>query len=243
MSGAVRRFLRLVGVESAKLWTLPAARAALLGAPLVTGLLAAVLADVAGGQGRIDSAVGVGATVTYTQAGPVLLGALVMGHEYAGRQIRTSLSVVPSRWTLLAAKAVAAVGWLAACALGTVVAGHVGVWMGGARTTAGVAPPDVPGAVGLVAHLLLVGLLAHGVATLTRSTAASTASVLALVLVVSLLLRAVTPLARWLPGQVTQRLLDPTATGPSPAVGLAVMLAWAAAVTLLGTLRVVHQDA
>src|SRR5690606_9310 len=103
------RFTDVTAAELDKLRTLPAAALTVAGTVVTAALVAAALAARAVEEASAASAVDVAVrTVPLAQAGLVLLGALPVGHEYAGRQIQATLAAVPDRRLLLAAKSVAA---------------------------------------------------------------------------------------------------------------------------------------
>jgi ABC-2 type transport system permease protein len=144
--------------------------------------------------------------VEFGQVGFLVLGVLTAATEYAGSQIRTSLAAVPDRLVLLAGKV------LAYLAVATPVAVLASVLSSGV---------PVPGA---TAYLVLIGLLALGVAQVARSLVGSLATVVALVFVVSPLLEQVTRAAAYLPDRAGAVLYRP-GTLP-PATGGLVLVAW-----------------
>jgi ABC-2 type transport system permease protein len=176
--------------------------------------------------------VGTGADSGYQELafgviGALVLGVVAAGSEYRGRQITTSLTCVPSRWRLLAAKtgaltsAVALLAALAAVATLSVT-GSVGAAAG-------------PRIAGVVCYWVFMALLAYGITLLTRS------GILPLTILIlntsvvsaSYLLTKVTPLAGYLPDlagahMFLGRIASPVDLGPL-AAGL-VMAAWVLAV-------------
>ena len=157
---------RTAAAELIKLRGLPAVVAVALGTVVAFGA-----------AGR-----GVTQVVPLLQAGPILLGVLAVATEYAGRQIATTLTATPNRLRLLAAKTVA---YLIA-ATATVGAGLAAAWAtrlaGSERAVAG-----WPMA-GAAVYLVLIGLLALGLAAVLRSLIPPLAGLLTLVLIVSPLL-------------------------------------------------------
>jgi ABC-2 type transport system permease protein len=138
--------------EVIKLVTLPAVHVTVLTAWIASAALSVVPhADV----------------VAYAQAGFVVLGVLAVTSEYSGGQVRTSLVSVPRRFELLAAKAVALTSASFPAAALIIVAGRV---VARFATSHGTGPLAASRTVAAIAYLVLVALLAAGVAALTRRT-------------------------------------------------------------------------
>lgn len=131
----------------------------------------------------------------------VLVAVTVMSGEYGTRMIQSTLTAVPRRWAVLAAKAavVTAVVTMAGAAgvLGSLLAGRIMLERNGftgadgLRLPALTEGPTVRAAVGTVLYLVLVALLSLGIATMVREAAVAAGSVLALLYVFPLLLTAV----------------------------------------------------
>ena len=234
-AAGLRRPARAVAAELSKLRTLPAVALTVGGTVATAIALAAALAagDVPGGPVGIALR-----TVPFLQVGLVVLGVVAASSEYAGRQIRTTLTAVPARGTVLAGKAVACL----AAALVTSAAA-VGVAFGaawwvvdepaarGASTASGGAPEPWWSVVGAVVYLALIGLLAHVVAVLLRSLVPPLVAVLGVVLVVSPLLAGFTEHARWLPDRAGGLLYLPADDALlTPGTGALVLAAWIVAV-------------
>jgi hypothetical protein len=154
----IRRFGHVVLAELDKLRTLPAAVVTLTGTVLAAVALSHT-ADV----------------VPYLQPGLVLMGSLPVIHEYAGRQLSTSLVAVPARGLLLAGKTLAALTVVGLTAAVSLAAASL-TWTGFTRLT-------------------LVGILAYAVALLVHHLVPALAGTLTVVL----LLPPVLPQAHWLP--------------------------------------------
>ncbi|MBK6015932.1 ABC transporter permease subunit [Streptomyces sp. MBT53] len=176
--------------------------------------------------------------VELSQAICLVLGALSIGAEYSTGTIRTTLTAMPSRWRVLASKAVT-------LSLLTAAAGALGVLssLGLARVILPT-PPDgalLRPATGSILILVLVTLLGLSLATLLRDTAGSITLGLGILYVVPILSHLVNSptwqhrLQRWAPMpaalsiQATKNLSD-LAIAPWP--GLSVLAAYA--VGLLG---------
>lgn len=184
------------------------------------------------------------------QAVVAILAVLVIGGEYATGMVRVSFAAVPRRGILLAAKAfvLTAVVTAASAAgvVGSLIAGRLILRLsfddGGVRRAA----------IGSVLYLTLIGLLALGVATTVRNSAAATGVVLGLLFLFPILVQAVSderwqrnllkigPMTAGLAIQATKNLGDlPIA----PWKGLGVLAAWSAGALLLGWLSLRLRDA
>ena len=196
------------------------------------------------------------------QAVVAVLAVLVVAGEYGTGMIRTTLSAVPHRWTLLGAKAavvtaaVLAAGTVAV--LGSLLVARLVLPGNGYTAAHGVPPPSLAdgptlrAAAGSVLYLALVALLALGVAAMLRDAAAAVGAVLALLYLLPVLLTVVSdpdwerrirqlgPMAAGLAVQVT-RDVDGLPIGPWK--GLGVLACWAAGALLLGGLVLHRRDA
>lgn len=181
------------------------------------------------------------------QAACLVLGALAMGAEYGTGTIRTTLTAMPTRSRVLAAKATA----LAAL---TAAAGAVGILLSlatarlilptnGFETPSLTDGPTLRAAAGSVLILMLVALLGLSLATLLRDTAGAITLGLGALYVVPLLadlLHSPTwqdRVQRWAPIPAAlsiqaTRDLDRLPIGPWP--GLGVLAAYAAGLLALG---------
>ncbi|MFJ6382527.1 ABC transporter permease [Kitasatospora sp. NPDC092039] len=181
--------------------------------------------------------------VAVGQAVVAVLGVLCVGGEYGTGMIHTTLAAVPARTRVLAAKAVvvgaavAAVGLVAV--LGSLLAGHL-LLPGAPAMTDG---PTLRAAVGSVLYLVLVALLALGLAFAVREGAVAAGTVLALLYLFPLIAHVVTD--PWLQrqlgriGPMPAGLAVQATTGLdrlpiAPWAGLGVLALWAAAGLLLG---------
>jgi ABC-2 type transport system permease protein len=177
-----------------------------------------------------------------------VLGVLVISEEYGSRMIRTTLAAVPRRQMMLAAKAVNLIvlstvaGVL--CVAGSLLGGrlllsHAG--LGPAVISLGNAA-TLRAAIGSVIYLVLVALLALGIATAVRETAVSIGEVLALLYLFPIL--AGTVQGSWHRhleqiGPMTAGMSIQSTTGLgslpiSPWAGLGVLAAWSAGALLIG---------
>lgn len=182
-----------------------------------------------------------------------VLGVLIISSEYTTGLIRPTLTAMPQRRTVLAAKTivfggVALVIAIASCfpafAIGQAILStkHINVSL---------ADPGVFRAVcGATAYLVFVGLLGLGLGTILRRTAGAIATLLGLVLVLPLLALALPSpwnhdVAKILPGQAGQALfaVRPDADLLSPAMGALVCLIWLVVTYALATLILSRRDA
>jgi len=229
------------------LWLLATVVAATVG---VSAFAAATIVCRTGDCG-IDPAKLSLAGVQLGQAVVAILAVLVIGGEYATGMVRVSLAAVPRRGTLLAAKALVLTAVVtvasAPAVAGSLLAGRAILHTlsfddGGVRRAAA----------GSVLYLELIGLLALGVATAVRNSAAATGVVLGLLYLFPIMAQAVSdekwqkhllqigPMTAGLAIQATTNLADlPIA----PWKGLGVLAAWATAALAAGWLLLRYRDA
>jgi len=250
--------------EWTKTRTTPGTAGLLIGAVVVTiavsaGIAAATHVSAHGGP---EDPTRLALTGVYLgQAVIAVLAVLTISEEYGTGMIRTSLAAVPRRLTLLTAKTLTttaltlAAGVLAVA--GCLLVGRLMLPAAGLDPAHGyplISPghgPTLRAAAGSVGYLVLIALLALGIATAIRDTAPSIAVVLGLLYLPPLLAQACTgalrrhieqiaPMTAGLAVQATTHLrAQPIAPGP----GLAVLAAWAAASLLLAALVLRRRDA
>ena len=178
-----------------------------------------------------------------------------MGNEYGTGMIRTSLTAMPRRGTVLAAKCAVLTGVVAvagtAAVLGALLTGQIVLPDLGDRTLSLSHGPTLRAVVGSVLYLVLIGLLSLGVTTAVRDSAMSIGVVLGLLYVVPIVagtvgdrrlrhvLETIAPMSAGLAVQATTRLAD---LPLSPWAGLGVTAAWAAAALLVGGLLLHKRD-
>jgi ABC-2 type transport system permease protein len=196
------------------------------------------------------------------QAVVAVLAVLAVGSEYSTGMIRTTLTAMPGRVTVLAAKAavVTAVTLAAGAAavLGSLLTGWLTLPGHGFTRAHGFAPltladgPVLRAAAGSVLYLGLIALLSLGVATAVRDSAAAVGTVLGLLYLVPIVAAVVSdpyvqrhiwqaaPMTAGLDIQATTALRSlPLA----PWQGLAVLAAWSAGALLAGGLLLRFRDA
>lgn len=231
---------RTFATELVKLITLPAARATVLGTIAVSAGMAALTAGPE--HGPVDAASTVFGLIVFLQVGTVLLGVLAAASEYAGGQIRTTLTATPRRGAVLVAKSAACLVASSLTGAAAVGAALAGAWLvAEGSLLGGVSPWRL---VGAAVYLALLGLLAHVLAVMARSPLPPLVFVLALVLVVSPLLGGLTEHARWLPDRAGQLLYLPGSdTVLTPWTGSLVLCGWLLAVGAAAALFFTRRDA
>ncbi|MEU7860538.1 ABC transporter permease [Nonomuraea sp. NPDC049141] len=195
------------------------------------------------------------------QAVVAILAVLAISGEYSTGMIRTTLTAMPRRVTLLAAKATIVTGLTLAAAtiavLASVLAGRLILPGNGFTAAHGYAPlspadgPTLRAAFGSVLYLGLIALLSLGVAAIVRDSAAAIGVVFGLLYVLSILpfmiydpdwqrlLWRIAPMSAGLAIQATTHL---SSLPLSPWAGLGVLAAWAAAALLGGGLALRLRD-
>ncbi|MCT9929919.1 ABC transporter permease [Planotetraspora sp. A-T 1434] len=241
-----REAAQALAAELSKLLSLPATWLT-LGGTLAVNLILATAFTIAGLQGSTGtkSALDIGlASISYAQAGFVILGVLAACSEYTGGQIRTTLTAMPRRALQLSAKHLAlAIVVLPAAAI-TAASGVVLT----AAALGDAAVPVTSGHVaaalsGVTAYLALTTLISAAVGALVRQTLAAVVILLGYFFIVGPLLRDHTPAAKYLPDSAGFAMWFPVADNASavtPAQGALLLTAWTIvliAVALLGYRR------
>ena len=129
-----------------------------------------------------------------TAMGCILLGVMTATGEYSGRQVATTCTAMPRRFSVAVAKALTATVVLTATAM--VV--PEGEWA-------------LPWA---VVHLAAMGLLGYAIGLVARQLVASLTAAFVLLVVAGPVLRPYTTLATWLPGSVGADLFAPDPAHP-----------------------------
>jgi ABC-2 type transport system permease protein len=196
------------------------------------------------------------------QAVVAVLAATAVSAEYGTGMIRVTLTAVPGRLTLLAAKAVTITAPVlvggGVAVLGSLLAGHLLLPAHGLTPARGFPVlsltdgPVLRAAVGSVLYLGLIGLLALGIGTAVRDTAASIGITLGLLYLFPIVAASVsdpswhrhlTQLSPMTSGLTVQATRDLSALPIGPWTGLGVLAAWAAAALLAGGLVLRSRDA
>jgi ABC-2 type transport system permease protein len=178
--------------EWIKFWTVRSTRWSVallfvLGAGLTVLVCWAAAPSIANGEAGEAAGSFVTWGLLFSQLTALALGTLVVTSEYGTGMIRATLSAVPRRGAVLAAKAVVVTGTLFATGLVTAVAGYLGGNWFLDREGVGLALSDdgvLRALVGSALYLAGLGLFALGLGLLVRHTAAALTIGMALVLVV-----------------------------------------------------------
>jgi len=201
------------------------------------------------------------AGVDLGQAVVAVLAVLVISGEYSSGMIGVTLTAMPRRTSVLAAKAAVLAGLVLAAGsiavAGSLLAGRLILPGHGFTASHGFAPlsladgPVLRAATGSVLYLVLVALLSVGVAAAVRDSAAAIGVTLGLIYLFPVVAAAAGP--RWhrfleQAGPMTAGLDIQATTGLrslplSPWAGLGVLAAWAAAALLAGGLLLRSRDA
>jgi ABC-2 type transport system permease protein len=237
----------------------------LLGAVTLTVALTVVvtLATTYASVGSGQDLVRLSLTGVYLgQAVVAILAVLAITGEYSARMIHVTLSAIPRRLTLLAAKAsvlsALVLGAGTVAVLGSLLAGRLILPSGGFTAAHGYPLLSLGdgltlrAVVGSVLYLVLIGLLSLGIATAVRDSAIAIGIVLSLLYVFPILahlvgsphlerrLEQIGPMSAGLAIQATTNL---RALPIAPWAGLGVVAGWAAAALLCGGLLLVLRDA
>ncbi len=201
--------------------------------------------------------------IEFGQAIVAILAVLVISGEYSTGMIRVTLTAMPRRSAVLAAKAVLVAGLVLAAGTvavgGSVLAGRV-ILPGHGFTAARGFPlesladgPTLRAAAGSVLYLALIALLSLGIATVVRDSAVAIGVVLGLLYLSPIIIAAVAGdpvwshrLERYAPmsaGLTIQNTTGLRGLPISPWGGLGVLAAWAAAAVLAGALVLRLRDA
>jgi ABC-2 type transport system permease protein len=249
---------RVLHAEWTKLRTEPAARwllPCLVVATVLVSLLSVASASCKGGGCGSDPAALSLAGVQLGQVLVVMLAVLAIGGEQGTGLLRTTFTAAPRRTVVLAAKAVLIGGLTLAAGLvavlGCMAAGRAVLPGHGIAAPSLTDGPTLRAAVGSALYLVLIGLLALGVAAAIRHSAPAAGAVFGLLYAVPLLaavinnpelqrtLRRFAPMTAGLAVQATTDL-DDLPIGPW--AGLGVLAAWSAASLLIGGFLLHHRD-
>jgi ABC-2 type transport system permease protein len=202
------------------------------------------------------------AGIELSQAVIAVLAVVAISSEYSTGMIRTTLTAMPRRSAVLAAKAAIISGLVLAAAttavLGSVLAGRLILPGNGFTAARGHPPlsladgPTLRAAAGSVLYLALIAMLSLGVATAARDSATAIGVVLGLLYLFPILthvvsdphwqrhLQQIAPMTAGLAIQATTNLRN---LPISPWAGLGVLAAWACAALLTGGLLLQVRDA
>ncbi|MEU3933285.1 ABC transporter permease [Streptomyces sp. NPDC029044] len=180
------------------------------------------------------------------QIAAISFGAMAVSSEFHPGALRLSLAAVPRRGRWFAAKAavIAVPAFLVGLvtALAALLAGRAGLGAAAGGLSAG---EQVRAVTGCGVYLMLMALLAAGIAALLRSGVATLSLLVPFILVVSFVIGDATgTVADFLPDKAGQLVLRETYDGTlGPWSGLAVTALWTAAALLAGAWRLRRRDA
>lgn len=192
------------------------------------------------------------AGMTLGQLAMIVFGVLVVSNEYSTGMIRSSLAAVPKRGTFLFSKVAVATGLALVVGMATSFAAFfLGQAMLGAhRATIG-DPGVLRAVVGGGLYMTLIAMFSMGVAAMLRSPMLSLGILMPFFFLISNILgnvSATKKIGRYLPDQAGSKIMqvvtpvgDDTPYGPWG--GLAIMVAWVAAVLLGGYVLLKRRDA
>lgn len=182
-----------------------------------------------------------------------VLGVLVISSEYATGLIRTTLTAVPQRRVVLAAKAIV-FGVIAAIV--TTIAVFPAFFAGQAvldtkQLGVSIGDPHVLRAVlGAAVYLTFVGLLGLAIGTIVRRTAGAIATLVGVVLILPLLAQALPSpwnddIGKFLPGGIGTSLFSVRSVADrlTPAAALVVALLWLVGAFAIATVLIRRRDA
>jgi ABC-2 type transport system permease protein len=257
-----RAWAETIHAEWTKLRTLASTGWLLLGVVALTVIVSVATVAAATVAPGLDPAK---LSLTGIQAGQAvvaILAVLAISNEYSTGMIRITLTAMPRRHVVLAAKA-ALVGSLALAAgalavLASVPAGRLILPRRGFTPENGYQllslgnGPDLRAACGSVLYLALIALLSLGVATAVRDSAVAIGTVLALLYLIPVVtavvsnqhwqrhLEQISPMTA---GLYIQATVDMRALPLTPWQGLGVLALWAAGALILGALVLRLRDA
>jgi len=238
---------------------------------LLLGMIAATVALSAGATSVVTCmSAGCGGDMTMLslvgvqlgQSLAAILAVLVISGEYSSGMIRTTLTAMPRRGAVFAAKAVTLAGVVAVAGtiavLGSLLAGRLILPRHGFTSARGhpalslADEPTLRAAAGSVLYLALIALLSLGVAAIVRDSATSIGVILGLLYLLPLLaqvigdprwhrlLQQIGPMSAGLTIQATTNLHS---LPVSPWAGLGVTAGWAAAALVAGGVLLRLRDA
>lgn len=190
------------------------------------------------------------------QAVVAILAVVTISNEYSTGMVRITLTAMPRRTTVLAAKAAVLTGVVTAAAtvavLASLLAGRLVLPDHGSPPLSLGDGPVLRAAAGTILYLVLIALLSLGVAAAMRNSATAIGIVLGLLYVFPIIAQAVSdpnwrrhlqqigPMSAGLAIQATTHL---SSLPISPWAGLGVLAAWTGAALLTGGLLLQRRDA
>lgn len=230
-----------VRAEFSKLWSLPSLWGVALAATLAPGLLA-FFTSMANTASRANVPVELlGFEVAgFGQPLVVLFAALVVGSDYSGSQLRTTLLATPRRARVWGAKLVVVSGCAAIIAITAMVLALMFARMAVPHDRMFTAATWM-NIGGVALNYTLMALLAAGITFLARTPLVAVIVLVPMVLGLTISLMTVLPVLRYLPDLAGMQLMLRYPGMPllEPAVGALVMGAWA--VAAVGAAAIVFQ--
>jgi ABC-type transport system involved in multi-copper enzyme maturation permease subunit len=241
--GVVRsEWIKLRSVRSSSMTLLGASFAMVAAGLLFAATTAGAISDPGGGGGpgpRMADPTAISlAGVTFAQLIIGVLGVMVVSSEYSTGMIRSTLTGVPTRLPVLAAKVVVVAGTVFTTMLVVsfgVFLGAQAIMVNGDLPTAALGDPGVLRAViGSAAALTGVALIGTALGSILRSTAAALSTLFALVFLAPGLGNLLLPeswrddVLKYLPGNASGSVtaITPDPTMLSPTAGAIVFAAW-----------------
>ncbi|UOR03291.1 ABC transporter permease [Leucobacter allii] len=182
-----------------------------------------------------------------------VLGVFAITSEYSSGMILSSLAAVPTRRPVFLAKAIVTAALTAVTALALVLGGLVcAIAFLPAAAGELASLPVLTGALGTVAYLVLIALLAFGIAALLRSTAGGIAVIAGITFVLPIAFQMlgftgwewVSVVSAYLPASLGSSLAVGTgAVDPSFGIALLAMAVWAAAALIPAGVAFQRRDA
>lgn len=196
------------------------------------------------------------------QAVVAVLGVLIITGEYSSGMIRSTLTAMPQRWPMLAAKATILTGLVllagAVAVFGSLLIGRFTLPDNGFTSANGFPalsiddPLTLRATLGSIIYLGLIGLLSLGLATLIRDSAVAVGAVLGLLYLCPILTQVVVDpdwkrrleqIAPTNAGLTIQSTVDLQSLAIRPWLGLGVLAAWAAGAMVAAAISLRLRDA
>ncbi|RED51826.1 ABC transporter permease [Cohnella phaseoli] len=227
-----REFVQALAAELSKLWSLPAVWLTLGGSLIVNLILAAAFVS-AGLQGLTGTpyVLDIGlASISYIQAGFIILGIVASCSEYTGGQIRTTLTAIPRRSLQLVAAHLALTIVVIPAAIITAASGvlFAAIALGNASASMELGS-TVRMLAGATGYLGSTTLISASCGVLLRRTLPAAIALLGYYFIAGPLLREQTTQARYLPDTAGFAMWFPQpedASALSAAQGAFVLVAW-----------------
>jgi len=228
-----REFVQTLAAELSKLWSLPAVWLTLGGSLILNLVLSAafVSAELQGSTGTRDILDIELASISYIQAGFIILGIIASCSEHSGWQIRTTLTALPRRNLQLAAAHLALTIIVVPAAIITAASGVLlaAIALGDASS----ASVELGGTIGVLAgvtgYLGLTTLISASLGVLLRRTLPAAIVVLGYTFIAGPILREQTAQAKYLPDTAGLAMWFPQpgdASALPPSHGAIVLVAW-----------------